>query len=322
MRGMGSYILKRLLMLVPVLLGVTFLTFMLLNVLPGGSVLAILGTRATGGTVAALSKQLGLNHPALYRYVLWLWQALHGNLGQSFLSRQPVTGVILQRFPVSFELVVLAMTIGLATALPTAILSARRPLGVLDWIFRGFGMLSLSTPAFVFALYMVIIFSVKIHLLPVTGFVPLSQSIPENLRSMALPAITMAAGLYGSYTRILRADMIDQLNSEDYVLTARAKGMTERNVLIRHVFKNSLISLITIVGAQLGTLIGGAAVVETLFGIPGVGQLLLSSINNIDTPVVIGTVVFIATTIVVMNLLTDLAYTLIDPRVKYGSANN
>jgi peptide/nickel transport system permease protein len=138
---------------------------------------------------------------------------------------------------------------------------------------------------------------------------------------MALPSITMAAALFGSYTRILRGDMIDQIATEDYVVTARAKGMPEHNVLLRHVFKNSLISLITIVGAQLGTLIGGAAIVETLFGIPGVGQLLLTSINNIDTPVVIGTVIFIATTIVVMNLLTDLAYTLIDPRVKYGNAS-
>jgi peptide/nickel transport system permease protein len=318
-RGLGGYVAKRIALLIPVLLGVTFLIFVLLNVLPGGSVLAILGTGATGGSKAELAKQLGLNHPFFYRYLLWLWHALHGDLGTSFITRQPVASTIFSRFPVSFELVVLAMFIGLATALPAAIFSARHPQGIVDWIVRALGMFSLSTPGFVVALYLLLFFAVKLKVFPVTGFVPLSQGLWANLRTMALPAITMSLALFGTYTRILRGDMIDQLVNEDYVLTARSKGVPERRILVMHVFKNSLFSLITIVGAQLGTLLGGAAIIETLFGLPGIGQLLLTSINTIDTPVVIAIVVIIAIIVVMMNLLTDLAYMMLDPRVKYGN---
>ena len=318
-RGMGGYVAKRIALLIPVLLGVTFLVFVLLNVLPGGSVLAILGSSATGGSKAELAKQLGLDHPFFYRYVLWLWHALHGELGTSFITKQPVTSTIFSRLPVSLELVILAMLIALVTAVPAAILSARRPLGIADWIVRGVGMFSLSTPSFVVALYLLLIFAVKLKVFPVTGFSPISEGLWTNLRTMALPAITMSLALFGAYTRILRGDMIDQLVNEDYVLTARSKGMPERRILVMHVFKNSLFSLITIVGAQLGTLLGGAAIIETLFGLPGIGQLLLTSINSIDTPVVIAIVVIIATIVVVMNLLTDLAYMMLDPRVKYGN---
>lgn len=312
---------RRILQLIPVCIGVTLMAFLLLNVLPGGSAIAILGTNATGGSIKALDNALGLNKPAYERYLLWLWHALHGNLGVSFITRQSVTSTIFARFPVSLELVVLSILIALCTAIPAAVFSARRPGGIVDWITRAVGMFGLSTPGFVLALYLLYVLSVRLGVLPVTGFTPLSVGLWANLKTMLLPALSQSAILFGSYSRILRGDMIDQLYSEDYVLTARAKGLGSLRVLFVHVFKNSLFSLITIVGAQLGTLIGGAAVIETLFGLPGVGQLLLISITDIDVPVVQGIVVIVALIVVVMNLVTDIAYMLLDPRVKYGTAD-
>jgi peptide/nickel transport system permease protein len=321
LRGLGPYISLRIAQLIPVLIGATFLVFILINVLPGGSALTILGTNATGSTIAALSQRLGLNHPILERYGIWLWHAIHGDLGTSFVTNQPVTHIIAERFPVSFELVLLSILLGLITAIPAATLAARRPFGMFDWFFRGSGMFCLSIPGFVLALYLILILAVWLKILPVNGFVPISEGIGPNLKSMAIPAITLSAVLFASYSRVLRGDMLDQLASEDYVLTARAKGISERRVLLVHVLKNSLFSLITIVGVQIGTAIGGAAVIETLFGLPGVGQLLLQSITDEDTPVVIGVVVVVATIVVVMNLLTDLAYMVLDPRVRYGGNN-
>lgn len=313
---------RRILQLIPVVIGVTLMAFLLLNVLPGGSAIAILGTNATGGGIKALDKALGLDKPAYDRYFLWLWHAIHGNLGISFITRQTVTSVVFSRFPVSFELVVLSILIALSAAILAAVFSARHPGGIVDWITRVVGMFALSTPGFVLALYLLYVLSVRLRWLPVTGFVPLSQGVWPNLRTMLLPALSQSAILFGSYSRILRGDMIDQIYYEDYVLTARAKGLSSLRILFVHVFKNSLFSLITIVGAQLGTLIGGAAVIETLFGLPGVGQLLLISINDIDVPVVQGIVVIVAMIVVVMNLVTDIAYMLLDPRVKYGTADS
>lgn len=313
---------RRILQLIPVCIGVTLMAFLLLNVLPGGSAIAILGTNATGGGIKALDKALGLDKPAYDRYLIWLWHAIHGNLGTSFITRQTVTSMVFTRFPVSAELVVLSIGIALSTAIVAAVFSARRPGGVVDWITRAVGMFGLSTPGFVLALYLLYVLSVRLGVLPVTGFVPLSQGLWANVRTMLLPALSQSALLFGSYSRILRGDMIDQIYTEDYVLTARAKGLSSLRVLFVHVFKNSLFSLITIVGAQLGTLIGGAAVIETLFGLPGIGQLLLISITDIDVPVVQGIVVIIALIVVVMNLVTDIAYMMLDPRVKYGTADS
>jgi peptide/nickel transport system permease protein len=230
--------------------------------------------------------------------------------------------LIASRFAVSAELVILAMLLALALALPAAVLSSRRPYGVIDWVTRSASMLGLSVPGFVVALFLILFFSVKIHWFPVSGFAPLDKGIVSNLHTMALPTVTLAAVLFGSYTRILRGDMVDQLSSEDYVLTARSKGLPERSVLMKHVFRNSAFSLVTVVGAQLGTLLGGGAIIESIFGLPGVGQLLLNSIYDRDLPVIEGIIVVVATVVVIMNLITDLSYMVIDPRVKYGAADH
>ena len=322
MRFLAKIIVRRILQLIPVLLGVTFLSFSLLNLLPGSAAQALLGLNAETLTINAINKTLGLNHPFFYRYALWLWHSLHGDLGMSFVYRQPVSHLIFSRFGVSAELVILGMGMALLVALPAAALSARKPYGVIDWITRTVSMIGLSVPGFVIALFLILALTVKIRAFPTTGYVPLTQSLASNLHTMFLPALSLSAILFGSYTRILRGDMVDQLSNEDYVLTARAKGIPERYVLIRHVFRNSIFSLVTVVGAQLGTLLGGGAILETIFGLPGVGQLLLNSIYSRDVPVVEGLIAVIACVVVVMNLVTDVSYMMIDPRVKYGAADN
>ena len=319
MRVMLGLAGRRMLQLIPVLFGASFITFAILNMLPGSAALAATGLYASAAQIAAAAKQLGLNHPYFDRYLLWIWHALHGQLGISYIAKEQVTTLIAQRFPVSFELVVLAILCALAISIPVAILSARKPLGIFDWVARVFAMLSLSIPGFVMCVLLLLLFAVKLNWLPASGFVPLSQGILPNLKTMALPVMVQVSILFGSYTRILRGDMVDQLKYEDYVTTARSKAISERRLLISHVFKNSVFSLITIVGTQFGTLIAGGAIAETIFGLPGIGALLLQSITNKDIPVVQGLVVIVAILVVFMNLITDLLYMSLDPRVKYGS---
>lgn len=311
---------RRVLQLIPVLAGVSFIAFSVLNALPGSAALAATGVYASQAQLNAVSKELGLNHPFWQRYWLWVIHSLHGNLGRSFIADQPVMKLIEQRFPVSFELVVLAILVALLVSIPTAILSARRPLGAFDWVARVFSMLSLSIPAFVICLMGLLVFAVKLKWLPTSGYVPISKGLWQNLRCMVLPVMVQVTILFGSYTRILRGDMVDQLRFEDYVLTARSKAISQRRLLVNHVFKNSVFSLITIVATQFGTLVAGGAIAETIFGLPGIGALLLQSIGNKDIPVVQGVTVLVACLVVVMNLVSDLLYMSLDPRVRYGAS--
>jgi peptide/nickel transport system permease protein len=322
MRGIVTLAGRRVLQFIPVVIGVTFLAFCLLNLLPGGTAIAILGDSATKAQIAQVNHALGLDKPFWIRYGLWLWHAIHGDLGSSFLTHFRVTYLIGERLPVTAELIVLSIAISITAAVLAATFSARHPGGVVDWISRTVAMSGLAMPNFVFALLLLIVVSVKWNLLPSTGFVPLSQSIALNLKSMILPAVSVSLVQFSSWSRILRGDMVDQIRTEDYVLTAQSKGLGNEYVLFHHVLKNSLFSMITVIGTNLGVLIGGTVIIENIFGLPGMGQLLLTSINNRDAPVVQGIVVTVAVAVVCMNFLTDIFYLLLDPRVRYGSANS
>lgn len=313
---------RRILQLIPVMVGVSFLAFCLLNLLPGGTAIAILGDTATNAQIAALNHKLGLDQPFWHRYGVWLWHVVHGNLGSSLITDQSVIHTVGQRLPTSLELITLGMILALSLAVPFAVLAARKPFGIIDWIGRGFSMCVLSVPNFVLALLLILFVAVKLHWLPAEGFTPLSAGLWPNLKTMILPAISTSFFLFASYSRILRGDMIDQFNNEDYVLTARSKGLSEWRILFVHVLKNSLFSMITVVGTNFGVLVGGVVIVENIFGLPGMGQLLQSSIYNRDYTVVQGEVVVIACAVVTMNLITDLSYLFLDPRVRYGSAGN
>jgi peptide/nickel transport system permease protein len=310
---------KRLLLAVPIVIGVSILTFWVLNLIPGSAAQQLLGPEATPEQVRALELELGLDRPAVLRYLDWLGGAVTGDLGQSLVSRQPVTDLLGERLAVSGELAALAFLISLGLAVPTALLAAYRPNRFFDRLSMVVSITGLSVANYVLALLLVLVFAVQMAVFPAIGFVPLSQGLGGNLQSMALPAVAIAFPLYCFYTRFLRGDLVDQLQGEDYVTTARAKGIGPWQVLVRHAFRNSAFGLITVVGLNLGTLIGGTVIVEQIFALPGMGQLMLQAINTRDFVVVQACVVVFAVAAVLANLLADLLYAVLDPRIRYGS---
>jgi len=309
---------RRVLAAIPVLWGVTLITYILLNLLPGDAASALLGANATPAEVQALTIKLHLNEPIQVRYWDWLDGVLHGNLGTSLANGQSVSSILAQRLPVTFELVLISFILTLVIAIPAAILSARRPRGIIDRVTTLFAMGGISMAQFVFALLLVLLFAVIWPVLPALGWVPLSQSIGQNLRFLVLPCLTIALPLAGFYTRLLRADLLEQMDTEDYVVTARAKGLGRWAVLTRHALRNSFIGLVTIIGLNLAILFGTTVIVEEIFGLPGIGQELLTAISDRDAPLVEGIVLVFSGIVVLANLVTDLLYGVLDPRIRHG----
>jgi peptide/nickel transport system permease protein len=309
---------KRVLQAIPVLIGVTLITFCLLNLLPGGTCLSILGVGATRPAVHACDIRLGLDHPFFVRYWDWAWGALHGNFGSSFVSDQPVSQILRLRFPVTLEIVVYAFVLSVVFSVPVAVLAAWKPHGIIDRISIATSMFGLSIPGFVFGLLLILVFAVHLRIFPAVGFQPISAGIGPNIRSLTLPAATIGFALFCAYTRLLRADMVDQIAGEDYIVTARAKGVKYWQILIRHALRNSMFGLITLIGLNLSMLIGGTVIVESIFGLPGMGQQLLQAIGYRDVTVVQAIVSIIAVGVVVAALVTDLLYAVLDPRMRYG----
>jgi peptide/nickel transport system permease protein len=313
---------RRLLLAIPVIWGTTLLTFCLMNLLPGTAATALLGSDATPQAVALLNHKLGLDQPFWTRYVDWLGNALRGNLGTSLTSGQQVTSLVAQRLEVSAELIAFAFLIGLAASVVIAILAARRPNGIAAWISMIVSTVGLSLPPFVISLVLVFVFSVKLKALPPLGFVSLSTNVGWNLRTLILPAVALALPIFAVFNRMLRADLVDQVQTQDYVTTARAKGASPWRVLLRHALRNSMFGLLTVAGMQIGVLLGTTVVVEQIFSVPGIGQQLMSAIQNQDVPVVEGIVAVIATITVLANLITDVLYAVLDPRIRNDSASS
>ncbi|SFL18853.1 ABC transporter permease [Geodermatophilus ruber] len=312
-------IVKRLLMAVPIMLGVTILTFWVLSLIPGNAAEQLLGAEATPEDVALLERQLGLDQPGVVRYLEWLQGAVTGDLGNSIVSRQPVSDVLADRLPVTGELVLLAFLISLVLAIPVALLAAHKPGGIMDRISMVVSTLGLSVANYVLALILVLVFAVTLGWLPAIGYVPLEDGLWANLEAMILPSAAIGFPLFCFYTRFLRGDLVDQMQQEEYVTTARAKGVGSWSVLIKHAFRNSSFGLITVVGLNLGALIGGTVIIEQIFALPGIGQMLLQAINTRDFVVVQAAVVIFALVAVVANLVVDLLYAVLDPRIRYGS---
>lgn len=302
---------KRLLAAIPVLWGVTLLTFAVMNALPGDAAQQLLGANATPAEVHALDIKLHLNEPFWVRYGHWLGGVLTGNLGSSIQSGQTVTSTLAQRLPVSIELLAYVFIISIGVAVPLAVLAARRPGGVMDRLSMVLSMCGLSIAPFVLALLLVLVFADILRVLP-------AISTGSDIRSLTLPAFSIGFPIACVYTRLLRADIVEQMQSEDYVITARAKGVSPWRVLVRHALRNSLFGLITLVGLNLGTLIGALVIIEPIFSVPGIGQVLLQAINSRDIPVAEAVVLIFAVIVVLANLLTDLLYAVLDPRIRYG----
>ena len=310
------WLARQLLRLAVVLLCVTLLTFLIVNILPGDVAIVILGTLATPQDIAGLRADLGLDRPMLVRYFDWLGSALSGDLGRSYRNGEPVAQAIVDRLPVSLQLMVMAQIIALGIAVPAALLSVRRPGGLFDRMSASAAFGFLAMPNFMLGIVLIYLFSVTFDLLPATGFTPMSESLWGNLESMILPSLTLGLIEWTVLMRVLRSDLLTTLK-EDFILLARAKGLPPWRVLLQHALRPSSFTLITVLGLNIGGLIGGAVIVEQIFALPGVGRLLLGGIFNRDLILVQGTVSFIAAGFVLINFLVDMLYAVLDPRVRH-----
>lgn len=311
------YLGRKLLRLVFVVAAVTTLTFLLVALLPGDIAYLVVGPTATPAEVEAVRQQLGLDRPMLVRYGEWLAALAQGDLGVSLRTSEPVGEAILSRLPVTIELMLLAQVIAVALAVPLGVLCAYRQNRWIDRLvtFAGFAMI--SVPPFVMALVLIFTVALRLGWLPATGYVPLSEGLWENLRTFALPALSIALIEWVTLMRLLRNDMIVTLQ-EDFIAMARAKGLPAWHILLRHALRPSSFSLITILGLQIGALIGGTLIIESIFALPGVGRLLLTGILSRDYVVVQGCILFIAVAYVLINFLVDLTYSFLDPRIRVG----
>ncbi len=311
--GRSAYIRRRLLLMIFVLFGVSVVIFSMVRLIPGDPAFLILGERATEEMARNLREQLGLNKPLLVQYWEFISGMVTGKMGISLLYRQPVSDLVWRRVPVSIFLAVYAMTLSGLLTLAFAVWAALNKGRWIDHLIRIGFLFFITTPNFWLGILLILLFSLNLRLLPVAGF---GETVPDHIRYLFLPALTLSLQLSGVLIRNLRSQILITTES-DYVRTARSKGLTERLVLLRHVLRNALMPTVTIFGLQFGYLIGGTVVIETVFAIPGMGQLLIQSITGRDYPVVQAITVISAFMVILVNLLVDLSYSFLDPRVTY-----
>jgi len=311
--GRVAYIRNRLLLMALVLFGVTVIIFSMVRLIPGDPAFLILGDRATEETAAALRQQLGLNQPLLTQYWIFVSGVVRGDFGNSLLYRQPVADLVFRRVPVSIFLAVYAMLIAAIFTMTFGVLAATHRGQFTDHVIRVAFLFFVTTPNFWLGILLILILSLGLHLFPVAGY---GQTFGDHLRYLFLPALTLALQLSAVLIRNLRGQII-LVQRTDYIRTARAKGLRDSLILQRHVLKNALMPVITLFGLQFGYLVGGTVIVETVFAVPGMGQLLIQSITARDYPVVQAITVISAFLVILVNLLVDLSYSFFDPRVTY-----
>ncbi|HVX73232.1 MAG TPA: ABC transporter permease [Devosia sp.] len=317
-----SYVAQRLLTFPLILLGVSILVFVAIRMIPGDAITAMLGTEAgllTPAQRASLAAYFGIDQPVTTQYFRWAAGLLHGDLGISATYGKPVLQIILDRFPLTLELALLSMLIALAVGIPLGVLAATRNERPSDLVVRVLAMLGQSTPNFVLGLLIIYLLSVWFGIVPTMGtFTPLFVDPLANLGQLIFPAITLGFAFAASVTRISRSAMLDVL-SDDYIRTARSKGASQRSVIWGHALPNALIPVVTLSGVEFGYLLGGAVIVEQVFALPGLGRLVLDAISQRDYALVQGTVLFIAMNFLIVNLIVDLLYVALDPRIRLGS---
>ncbi len=318
---MLRYIIRRLVLTIPVMFAISIATFLLMRVVVGDPVQLILGQDAAVGQQSAdrLRTQLGLNRPIPVQYVDWLRHVIVGDFGQSMRLPLSVREAILQRLPVTIELTMLALSVAIVVAIPLGVRAATRPGSAIDIAISGLASISLSIPNFWLGILLIFVFALKLRWLPSAGYVSFADEPLKNLKLMLLPTMTLATAYIGSFARYTRATVIEVLN-QDYVRTARSKGLSASVVLLRHTMKNAMIPIVTVIGLELAGLVGGAVVTEIVFSLPGVGTLLTQSILGRDLTMVQGIILFITGAVVLVNLAADLAYAWLDPRIRatYG----
>lgn len=314
---MATYVLRRILLMIPVAFLVTVGVFMLIHLSPGDPALVILGEDRTPQAIAEIHRELGLDKPIYVQYVIWLGHLLHGDLGRSVTTHEAVGAAILERLPATIELGVVALVWSLVVAIPLGTIAAVRRGSLVDQVATGLTVAGVSIPNFFIGIVLIFVLSVSLRMFPFGGYVPFTQDPLESLRHVFLPAIALGTAGAAINMRFTRSSMIEVLN-HDYIRTARAKGASWRRVVFVHALKNALIPVVTIVGLQIGGIIEGAVVTETVFTWPGVGRLAVESIFNRDYTVVQGIVLFAAFSYLIANLLVDLVYAWLDPRISYA----
>jgi peptide/nickel transport system permease protein len=306
---------------VPTLLGITVLVFGITYLIPGDPALIMAGTDASPEVVEGLRRRWGLDQPVWVRYGLWFGNILQGNLGESYFSRQTVAQLVGNALPVTLELAVLSLLVALLIAVPAGILSAVKAGSWFDLAAAAVSFVGLSIPGFWLGIMLIYVFAVQLQVLPAGGFTPPEQGLVANLESMILPAIALGTFASTQLMRYLRASLLDVLHA-DYVRTSRAKGLRERSVLLRHAVRNALIPFTTVLGVQMGYLLGGTVIAESVFALPGIGRLVLTAVLNRDYQVATGIIFLIATSFVLINLAVDLLYPILDPRVRLARSGS
>ncbi|MDC3414001.1 ABC transporter permease [Terrihalobacillus insolitus] len=313
---MLQYTIRRFISVIPVMFIVSVIVFLLVHLTPGNPAYLILGEDSSKESIKQLEEQLGLDKPIAVQFFDWIKNILTGDLGQSIYSSEPVTQVIFDRFGPTFSLMLLSLIFILVISIPIAIFVVAMRKTILDPIFLTISLLGVSIPEFWFAILLVLAFGVTFPIFPVAGYAPIAEGVFSWLYYLILPAFVLAAVEVGLIARMLRDGMLESIN-QDYTRTVRAKGVRESTVLMKHVFANALIPTTTVVGTAVAGLLGGTVIIETLFTIPGIGQLLIDSIYRRDYPVIQGVVLIISAIYVLINLLVDLLYAFLDPRIRY-----
>ena len=313
---MLSYVIRRLLATIPVMLIVAFFVFSLLYFAPGDPAVVIAGDQASPADVEHIRQSLGLDRPFLIRFGAWAWQILHGNLGTSVFSNLPVAGVIAERFEPTLSLMAATLLFAVAIAVPTGVVAAWRANTVVDRAIMALAVLGFSIPVFVIAYLLMYGFALELQWLPVQGYTPLSEGVAPWLRNLILPALALGCVYIALIARTTRAAMLDVLQ-QDYIRTARAKGVGQTGILFLHALKNAAVPIVTVIGIGFALLIGGAVVTESVFAIPGLGRLTVDAILRRDYPVIQGVVLLFSFVYVIVNLLVDLLYIVLDPRIRY-----
>ena len=313
---MKQYTIRRILQLIPVLLGISILIFAVMKMIPGDVISGILGVEATPELRAQLAAKYGLDRPYIVQYLDWIGGVLRGDFGESIRTAEPILPQILTRFQVTAELTILAAVISWFVAIPLGILAAVKRNSMVDRLIRVFALLGVSVPGFALSILLILFLSLAFGHFSPLGYVSFFEDPLRNLQIMILPASILGISISGSVMRMTRSSVLEVLR-QDFVRTVRAKGASERVAVFKHVLRSALIPIVTLVGMQIGSLLGGAVIVEQIFSLPGLGQMTLTGINQRDYPVVQGCVLFIAFVYVLVNVVTDLLYAYIDPRISY-----
>lgn len=313
---MKNYVIRRILQLIPVLLGISILIFAVMKMIPGDVISGILGIEATPELRAQLAAKYGLDRPYVVQYLDWIGGVLQGDFGESIRTSAPILPEIVSRLKVTAELTFMAAVISWIIAIPLGILAAVKRNSWVDRFVRVFSLLGVSVPGFALSILLVLILSLCFNYFSPLGYVGFFEDPLRNLEIMILPAMVLGVTISGSVMRMTRSSVLEVLR-QDFIKTVRAKGASERIAIFKHALRNALIPIITLIGMQIGSLLGGAVIVEQIFSLPGLGQLTLTGINQRDYPVVQGCVLVIAFIYVMVNLITDILYAYIDPRISY-----